>query len=614
MITDDLEYSFNKIIFPSGSLNSTISIKTNFTDRSKSLQLKSEKKNYFICQNLMSSQAIISMIHNNSYENCYDLIDHPFAKLIINELAIIHSIKTSKSPRTYLSIISMLTKTSFSTVQLFGFTKVSNDLSLFPSVTWCKLDVFNRLAYWKSFLLTNFFEILIEEFTEKLIMLIELIGNQNSYKEIIFFLNNFEVEIAYWIFIYGISDIPCFDKFIQEKYHEMSFFRTVEAHNYPYVIDRFMKKSPMEISSKNDEELKKEFKKMRILDKINYKSSSLYKFGSYYSTQEINKFDKTVFDSSKKIYSNAFDSGEISSIGIPSASKLIIKSNKSINNLTSNLYSLVLFDDLNKINNESSNDSSTLSDSDSLIRFNNDNIEVDSKKYTKSNENNHNQINLFKNNNCDSKLKLKQIFYTINHDPKNLVLKESSDIDKLNSSKNLLKETICSTTFFQEIGSNKKIFQVINQGATKNLNKHSKNANIINNLKKFNFINVKRENLDKKILRFFRKFTQEKLNIKLTKKKYPPKDFLNDFIKKSLFPPCCTYDNIKFKSFSMSYMEWFFSHEIATVYYEEFITLNSSEVCNYLTKLFKLDDSDKDLLVKYLNSLANIYSNKIDIN
>jgi hypothetical protein len=120
---------------------------------------------------------------------------------------------------------------------------------------------------------------------------------------------------------------------------------------------------------------------------------------------------------------------------------------------------------------------------------------------------------------------------------------------------------------------------------------------------------TKRENVDKKVLRKFRKY------LKLYKKKnknFELSTFWDSFINDNLMPPMTytndTYnDNVTFKSFNTTYMLWLFSHKGGVDLYELFLQENKDEIISSFEPMFK-DPEDKPALESYLLHFAYIYT------
>lgn len=138
-------------------------------------------------------------------------------------------------------------------------------------------------------------------------------------------------------------------------------------------------------------------------------------------------------------------------------------------------------------------------------------------------------------------------------------------------------------------------------------NKSQKQKNIkLNALKNISFKFLKRENIDKKTLRKFKRYLS--LRIKQIDPNYLTK-FVLDFCGNLLFPPF-SFGDQTFKSFNTSYLIWLFSHQEMVGFYEEYIDLNLSKMVDFLASTFKVTDPNEiGLLSGYLKSMAQIYSN-----
>jgi hypothetical protein len=122
---------------------------------------------------------------------------------------------------------------------------------------------------------------------------------------------------------------------------------------------------------------------------------------------------------------------------------------------------------------------------------------------------------------------------------------------------------------------------------------------------------TKRENVDKKIIRKFRKFLKDLLK----KNKLPHiSEFWIIFIKNNLLPPV-QYSNsnigeeINFKSFNTNYLLWLFSHDGGIDLFNLFKDIKYIEIIEMFTDVVKTQTDEYDLR-KYLDAFAMIYSCK----
>lgn len=159
------------------------------------------------------------------------------------------------------------------------------------------------------------------------------------------------------------------------------------------------------------------------------------------------------------------------------------------------------------------------------------------------------------------------------------------------------------------VNNRKKPMELLNQGGVVvNCNGKTKSLKL-NELKLFNFKTIKRENIDKKVVRKFRKYLKQK--IKGCKENFSK--FVKDFCKESLFPPFI-FEGVSFKSFNASYMIWIFSNTDVNDYYEEYIQINIEALNLFLINTLKITDfNDKCLMLNYIKNIARIYSKYTDL-
>ena len=148
---------------------------------------------------------------------------------------------------------------------------------------------------------------------------------------------------------------------------------------------------------------------------------------------------------------------------------------------------------------------------------------------------------------------------------------------------------------------------------TSKLNQKSNNSLRKQKLKEFQFKFTKRENVDKKILRKFRKFLKDK-----SKKNFyevtnilSNSKFWYDFITQNLMPPFIYLTEKKeFKSFNTTYMSWVFEHKFSLELYNIFIKYSFKNLCEHFQYIYHLNDDNEEFnqLKTYLNTLPLIFS------
>ena len=132
-------------------------------------------------------------------------------------------------------------------------------------------------------------------------------------------------------------------------------------------------------------------------------------------------------------------------------------------------------------------------------------------------------------------------------------------------------------------------------------------------IKEYKFKQLKRENVDKKILRKFKKFLKHKLKDKTdneVKNYIKNNEFWPDYIKNNLMPPFSyEKENISFKSFNTQYLCWFFEHKFALELFNIFIQNNYDDLLQLIENAYNLNEKADDfvLLKTYLNTMPLIY-------
>ena len=135
-------------------------------------------------------------------------------------------------------------------------------------------------------------------------------------------------------------------------------------------------------------------------------------------------------------------------------------------------------------------------------------------------------------------------------------------------------------------------------------------------IKEFKFKLFKRENLDKKILRKFKKFLKAELkgeNDKEIKNFINNNGFWLDYISMNLMPPFFyEKENISFKSFNTQYLCWFFEHKFSLELYNIYIKINYEKLLPIIKKAYNLDENSDDFILvqTYLNTMPLIYGHQ----
>lgn len=133
-------------------------------------------------------------------------------------------------------------------------------------------------------------------------------------------------------------------------------------------------------------------------------------------------------------------------------------------------------------------------------------------------------------------------------------------------------------------------------------------------LKKYQFRFTKRENIDKKILRKFRKFLSQRIkkNDDYIRKIVLNNDFWISFINKNLLPPFIyPPENKTFKSFNTRFMLWIFEHDNSSDLYSYYIKSNFQNLFDNFANKFCLKEGNEEfgLLKNYIHSFAQVFGN-----
>lgn len=185
--------------------------------------------------------------------------------------------------------------------------------------------------------------------------------------------------------------------------------------------------------------------------------------------------------------------------------------------------------------------------------------------------------------------------------------------------KNHLEETANENSklkkFFEENTS------ISNKKDSTNFSKKGRAEIEIHFLKEFNQKYIKREYIDKKIIRKFRKYLKKdwsKINMEIENK-----EFWKRFIKENVLPPMNYYDketmiSHEFKTFSIKFMTWFFNIKETKKLYREFIIKNGEVIYKGIIQGLVKDEKKNDFekfikdLQVYLYDLPKIYSISIN--
>ena len=210
--------------------------------------------------------------------------------------------------------------------------------------------------------------------------------------------------------------------------------------------------------------------------------------------------------------------------------------------------------------------------------------------------------------------------FIINTSTKNINKKFDEDElnDKFNENNN--KSNIIQ---FNEINTNINVIKNENKKkekkkATKKNNKEKKEETIFNQLPYLNSFKpkyIKRETIDKKIIRLFKNYIIKEYKegrFKIDKNIVDQNFFIN-LVNGNVLPPfefheVDTDEYIKFNSFNCSYLLWFFSKKGVKDLYNNFINEKGKEFINDMSQYYEIGtEEEKYQLDNYIMNMPNIF-------
>jgi len=178
-----------------------------------------------------------------------------------------------------------------------------------------------------------------------------------------------------------------------------------------------------------------------------------------------------------------------------------------------------------------------------------------------------------------------------------------------------------SKIHFEEINTNINVpKKQIEKKETKKYNKKKKNnkeETIFNQLPYLNSFKpkyIKRETIDKKIIRSFKNYTikEYKANRLVIDEKIMDQNFFINFVNGNMIPPLDFHDvntdeYVKFNSFNCSYLLWFFSKKGVKEVYNQFINEKGKEFTEDLSQYYEISNEEKNQLNSYIMNFPNIF-------
>ena len=208
----------------------------------------------------------------------------------------------------------------------------------------------------------------------------------------------------------------------------------------------------------------------------------------------------------------------------------------------------------------------------------------------------------------------------------NMNVDDNMDLDDLDfSSKNNDYHSVISES--ENINKTNQIFEIKKTLKNKNNSSAVNSSNNLVNLdlkekikipflKKFNPKSIKREEIDKKIIRKFKKYLKENSKSKKFNNFFMSSVFWRDFTSKNLLPPMTYKQNeevIEYKSFNSNFIVWLFSQQEAKNLYYYFVEEKKDELFESLKQMIKVTFNE-DIIIEltnifeYVQNFGDIYN------
>jgi len=241
-----------------------------------------------------------------------------------------------------------------------------------------------------------------------------------------------------------------------------------------------------------------------------------------------------------------------------------------------------------------------------------------SSSFSKSHKNSDDIFNNFPQDQEDDNIENDFIIDTSSKNNHNII----SGKNNYNNLDNNLNQNQNSDDYNREISTKTKSTKSkISKKSQKSSNKKGKNKNnqeiIFNQLPFLNSFKpkyIKRETIDKKIIRTFKNYVVKEYkehrlelnNVTMDQ------DFFINFVNGNLLPPIDFYDAttgeyIKFNSFNCSYLLWFFSKKGVKEIYGNFINEKGKEFIDNLSDYYEISSEEKNQLHSYIFNFPFIF-------
>jgi hypothetical protein len=120
-------------------------------------------------------------------------------------------------------------------------------------------------------------------------------------------------------------------------------------------------------------------------------------------------------------------------------------------------------------------------------------------------------------------------------------------------------------------------------------------------LKHYKFVNFKRENIDKKLVRSLKLYLRNKSSVYKS-------SFIDDFLMNKYTTPCIVNKELHFNSINYKYIQWLLSHKEMREALQEFINDELEQFVNLMAKNYGVSDKEDLLCLRaYIYNYSYLY-------
>ncbi len=169
-------------------------------------------------------------------------------------------------------------------------------------------------------------------------------------------------------------------------------------------------------------------------------------------------------------------------------------------------------------------------------------------------------------------------------------------VDKLTNA-NTDKNDQGLSSFFSKVEIDKTIEKYTNNFSTLPITKKHNERK----LKHYKFVNFKRENIDKKLVRSLKLYLRNKLSVYKS-------NFIDEFLMNKYTTPCIVNNELHFNSINYKYIQWLLSHKEMREALQEFINDELEQFVNLMAKNYGVSDKEDLICLRaYIYNYSYLY-------